>query len=997
MPEPTEHRGQESSFARAKTEELRVANPLGIRLLGPFQVLRGARPAKVSGGRRDALLAVLALARGRVVGVEELVRAVWGEELPAAPRNAVQHHIARLRVALGQESIVASADGYALPDASVDAVAFEDLLAEARDALREGDARAAADAIARGLALWRGAPLQGIGDTAWFSAEARRLESLRVDALEERFEAALALGEHREITSALRAALETNQFRERLWGQLMLALYRCGRQADALDTFQEARRVLAEQLGLEPGPELRRLQQAILAHDPAIAPIHLTAPRRGNLPSPTTSFVDREAELAELVALLREHRLVTLVGPPGVGKSRLALEAVRALEPELRDGGWLVEIARAGDAAGVVRVLAAAVDARGRDPLGRVIARLRDADATLIFDACEHALAEAARVASAVVAECPGVRVLATSREVLHVGGEVRVRSEPLPLPPPGSTDGANSPALRLFAARARAARPGFELTDETVPLAAEIARRVDGLPLALELAAARVNVLGLAELCSIVLRRLPPLDGRPSSDPIGTAQGLVQWSYDILHTDEKALLHQLAVHRGGASLSSLLAVAAKNGLDEATVTHLLGALVDKSIVLVSFPEEEARYDLLDTVRDYALDRLALSGGRDAARKAHAEYFATLAEAARPGVCGPDWLAWIRRLELDHDNLWAALAYARDAPDPGIAIRLGASLGWYFSLAERISEGRNFLELALAAASDDGPVAPRMELLTFLCFLATEELDLASAIQLGERALALAAIAPAPVETAVVRAFLSLAVAQSGDRERAATLAEEARQAAESTGDRWVAIVASVVGAMGALGTGDVPVVSDLAGRAIRHSQAIDYLPGLLPATLLQAWVAERRDDHHAATEAYGRVLELANRARFADHVAFALMRLGSNALASGDLLHAEQLERRALAAAEAARAPWIGAHARVQLGRALAATGDTDTAERLHRNALEWSVRPRPHLARESLFVVIADSPAAAALLGLAELADARDDAAAAADFRSRAKLAVA
>ena len=310
--------------------------PLEIRLLGPFEVLAGGRPANVSGSKRQGLLALLALRRGRVVGVDSLIDALWEDDLPAAPRNAVQHHVARLRAALGQETIVASPDGYALTDATVDALRFEELLAEARGALRAGDASAAAESVALALELWRGPALHGLTDTAWFSAEARRLESLRVDALEEQFEAALALGDHREIVAALRAALEENPFRERLWGQLMLALYRCGRQPDALEAYGEARRVLSEQMALEPGPELRRLQEAILTHDPAIAPAPVAPRRRGNLPAPSTSFVGREQELAQVVELLREHRLVTLTGPPGVGKSRLALEVARALEGESR-------------------------------------------------------------------------------------------------------------------------------------------------------------------------------------------------------------------------------------------------------------------------------------------------------------------------------------------------------------------------------------------------------------------------------------------------------------------------------------------------------------------------------------------------------------------------------------------------------------------------------------------------------------------------------------
>ena len=353
-----------------------MSDPLEIRLLGPSEVLVRGRPVGASGSKRQALLAVLALRGGRVVGVDALIDILWGRELPSSPRNAIHHHVARLRSALGQECIVGAADGYALQGATVDALRFEDLLAEARAELREGGARSAADAIARGLALWRGPALQGLTDTEWLSSEARRLEALRIDALEEQFEAALALGQQGELVSALRAALEEEPFRERLWGQLMLALYRSGRQADALETFQEARRVLADGLALEPGPALRRLQEGIFVQDPSIAPVPVAPARRGNLPAPPSSFVDREQERARLAELLHEHRLVTLVGLPGVGKSRLALEAARALESELEGGVWLVELERAGSPIDVPRLVAEAVDARGPEPLARVVARL---------------------------------------------------------------------------------------------------------------------------------------------------------------------------------------------------------------------------------------------------------------------------------------------------------------------------------------------------------------------------------------------------------------------------------------------------------------------------------------------------------------------------------------------------------------------------------------------------------------------------------------------
>ena len=539
---------------------------------------------------------------------------------------------------------------------------------------------------------------------------------------------------------------------------------------------------------------------------------------------------------------------------------------------------------------------------------------------------------------------------------------------------------------MELFTARARAARPGFELTDEDAWLAAEISRLVDGLPLAIELAAARVNVLGLAELLALVRRRLELLHDRPTSDASRAALGtLVEWSYDLLHADEKTLLHHVAVHRGGAPLPALVAAGAEHGLDEMTVIQLLGTLVDKSVITVSFPSPEARYDLLDTVRDYALERLAEGGGLAAARKAHAEYFATLADTAHGALRGPEWRAWVGRLELEHDNLWAALTYAHEASDAGIAGRLGG-LAWYFALAERVSEGRRFVELALASASEAAPAALRLELLAFLCYFATEELDLDAAIEVGERALA--AAEPRPPEAALVEAALSRALAASGDVERAAVLAERFARSpparAETTG---ASPRPASYGPRLPLSQETWPTVAAMAADTHRHAEAIGFDAFQVPAQLLEAWVAGRRSDESAAAEAYQRAFALAGRAGFADHAAFALAGLGWTAFASGDLPKAEELERRALAAAEAAQSPWTAAHARVRLARVLAAAGDPDTAEALYREVLEWSDKPRPHGARETLFLALAEDPAGAARAGLDDLGQPRETAAVLAD----------
>lgn len=954
-------------------------HPWEVRLLGPFEVLARGEPVTIGGGRRRALLAMLALRGGRVVAVDALVDALWADDLPADPRNAVQHHVARLRAALGPEAIAATPDGYALTDATVDAVRFEGLVREGRDALRVGDTHAAAEAIAAGLQLWRGPALQGVSATAWFEAEALRLESLRVDALEERFEAALALGEHRDVVAGLRATLEEHPFRERLWGQLMLALYRSGRQPEALETFGEARRVLSDELGLEPGPELRRLQDAILAHDPAIAPVRAVRRRRGTIPLSPTSFVGRMEELGRVLALLREHRLVTLSGPPGVGKSRLALEAVRSVQDRLGDGVWFVDLTRAAGEDDVVHLVAHAVDARGSDPLAGVVDRLRDADALLWLDGCGRVVTAAARVVAAVLAGCPDVIVLATSREVLHLPGEVRVTVEPLGLPDPSADDrAAASPAVQLFLERARAARPGFELTAATAPAVAEIVRRVDGLPLALELAAARAHALGPAEILSLVEHRLELLGGPSTSQAHRAAlETLVEWSYDLLRTDERTVLHHVAVHRGGASSSSLVAVAASEGLDEATVAYLLGVLVDRSVLSVAFAAEGPRYDVLETVREYALGRLAAEGRLGPTRRIHAEHLAALADAARTGLRGADWRAWVRRLEPEDGNLWAALAYARESGSDRIAARL-AGAAWSFVLAGRVAEGRRFVQAVLDAGSGSLPTAERLELEALLCYLATEELDVGAAVEIGERALAAGAPgtgAGAPPEVGLVEAALGLAVAQAGDVARGAALTARGRGRLDPEGHPWALIAADLLRAQVAVTAADVGTVAAMAAEALRYSGTTGFDVFAVPAVLLEAWVADQRGDDAAATASYGRALDLSGRTGLDDHASFALAGLASRAAAAGDTARAEELVRRALATAEAAGAGWAAAHARVLLGRLRAAAGDDGAAARLYGDVLAWSRAPRAHGPRESLFVVLSEDPAAAAAAGLAAL----------------------
>jgi tetratricopeptide (TPR) repeat protein len=395
---------------------------------------------------------------------------------------------------------------------------------------------------------------------------------------------------------------------------------------------------------------------------------------------------------------------------------------------------------------------------------------------------------------------------------------------------------------------------------------------------------------------------------------------------------------------------------------------------VDKSIVSVSFTGGAARYDLLDTVREYVLDRLAESGGLTLARNAHAQHFATLADGARTGLRGPEWLEWMQRLELDHDNLWASLTYAHSAHDALIAARLGAGLGWYFGTAERVSEGRAFIETALEVA-EEAPVALRIELLAYLCFFATEEDDLDAAVTAGERGLALAATAEAPWETAIVKLALGFACDRAGPHERAVVLADEARRTFDELGDRWGAGSSAVTGALGALAGGDITRATALISEAVRLND--DYDVFAIPAALLEAWLAERLGDTEVAAAAYRRALERSERVGFTEHASFALTGLGEIAFAKGDLGEAEAQYRRALALADAASASWLVAHARAKLAHVVEASGDSEAAATLYHDVIARFEEPRRHDAREALFLTLAGSPVTAAELGLAKLGE--------------------
>ncbi|MEW2622012.1 BTAD domain-containing putative transcriptional regulator [Streptomyces sp. NPDC048106] len=710
-------------------------DPVRYRLLGPTQALRPDGTAvQVGGARLRALLSVLALRAGRPVPVGVLVDEVWGDEPPADAAGALQALVGRLRRALGADAVASTDGGYRLAATAddVDLTRFDRLTGDGLAALAEGDPAKAAGLLDDALALWHGQALADLPDR---TAEAARWETRRLDAQRARHTAALALGHAEGALPELIALCDAHPLDEPLQALRLRALRDLGRPAQALAAYEEVRRLLADRLGSAPGPELRALHAELLGtggapagrsahgdggargsrdthadrdtHAGRVAPggrgTHAArsgAPDRagqGNLPARLTSFVGREADLAALGADLATARLVTLLGPGGAGKTRLSQEAAEAVRDSVRDGVWLAELAPVDDPDAVPQAVLTAIGARetvlhgagaegmravvdGHDPLDRLVEHCARRRMLIVLDNCEHVIEAAARLAERLLARCPELTVLATSREPLGVPGELLRPVEPLPEPV----------ALRLFAERGAAARPGFRVEDDP-EACAEICRRLDGLPLAIELAAARLRMLTPRQIADRLDDRFRLLNSgsRTVLPRQQTLRAVVDWSWDLLDADEREVLARLSVFAGGCDLAAAEAVCGPVALDA------LGSLVDKSLV-VAAPSADGtmRYRLLETVAEYAAERLVETGRRAEAERAHLTYYRELARATDPLLRGPGQRAAIARFQAEYENLRTALRHAVAARDEQEGLCLVLSLVWFWQMRDQRMEAR---------------------------------------------------------------------------------------------------------------------------------------------------------------------------------------------------------------------------------------------------------------------------------------------------------------
>jgi predicted ATPase/DNA-binding SARP family transcriptional activator len=628
----------------------------------------------VAGARLRGLIARLALAGGQPVSTGALSEALWDYAPPADVANALQTLVSRARRALGGAAAVEqSGAGYRLavtPD-DVDALRFERLVAE-------GD-------VAEALALWRGPALADAGDFA--GPFARRLEELRLDATVTFLARELDAGRAAGRVSELEALVAEHPLQEKLAGLLMRALAAAGRQADALAAYEALRGRLADELGIDPGPEVRTVHLEVLRGEIAAAPA-AAGRARTNLRAQLTSFVGRTDEVARVEKALQTCRLITLVGPGGAGKTRLAAEVAavvrdNALDDAAADGIWFAELASVTDAADVPQAVLGAIGLResrllpdgtqrmtSRDARTRLLDGLADARALLVLDNCEHLIDACAHLADALLAHSPQLRIVATSREPLGITGESLFVVPPL----------GEDPAVRLFTDRAAAVSPEFTLDGETRPLVIDIVRRLDGLPLAIELAAARLRTLPLAEISRRLTDRFRLLTGgsRTALPRHRTLRAVVEWSWDLLSPAERLLAERFSVFPAGAAPAAVAAVCAGEEFVAGEADELLSSLVDKS--LLQPLGDGTRLRMLETIREYGAEKLAGRGEVGELRRRHAAHYSALMREAAPVLLTRDQLNWLTPLRADRDNILAALHYWCDTGDAGNALSLAISL-----------------------------------------------------------------------------------------------------------------------------------------------------------------------------------------------------------------------------------------------------------------------------------------------------------------------------
>jgi predicted ATPase/DNA-binding SARP family transcriptional activator len=741
-----------------------------FQILGPLEVLDNGRLLDLGGPKQRALLAALLLEPNRVVSEGRLIEALWEDDPPQTARKALQVRISQLRKALGKERLETKFPGYLLcvEEGESDLERFQRLQEQGKQS--------------EALSLWRGPPLADFANLRFAQSEIARLEELRLACTEECIDEDLAEGRHAQLVGELEALVAEHPLRERLRSQLMLSLYRCGRQAEALDVYRQARRLLVEDLGIEPSSELQELHRAILNHDASLMVAREQEPElrsRPSVPVSANRLIGRRSELRAVSdLLLGEARLVTVTGAGGSGKTRLALEVATRLEAEFGQRVYFIPLAPVLQAQLLPTTILAALgvsESASDPPLETLKRSLRSRSLLLVLDNFEHLL-QAAPLLAELLAGCPRLKLLVTSRAVLHLSGEHEYPLEPLPL----------KQAIALFTERSCAVRPDFSGQE---PVLAAICTRLDCLPLALELAAARSRLLAPHELLGRLEDKLELLIGGPRdlAPRQQTLRATIEWSHDLLDSQEQRLFARLAIFPGGATLDAAQSVCDAD-------LNTLQSLVEQSLLR----RRGERFSMLDTIREYAHAKLHDSGETKQIGRRHAGYFLSLAEAASAGPdwSGPEGVNWDVRLTAEHDNLRAALSFARDVGDKTLLLRLAGALGsrfwWHLGL---LREGRWWLEQALAANAASAEA--RALALAAITAIAHEQNDVAAMLKWGEAEVGLARSRDDPNGLQHGLVALAQAAASQGELDQATRLFSEGLEYARR-GSYPIAIAAGV-------------------------------------------------------------------------------------------------------------------------------------------------------------------------------------------------------
>ncbi|MFG2500466.1 BTAD domain-containing putative transcriptional regulator [Streptomyces sp. NPDC048441] len=908
-------------------------------VLGPLMVWDSeGEPVRVPEAKVRALLAALLVHEGRPVSADRLIDDLWGDAPPGNPANALQAKVSQLRRAVGRDRVVRQLPGYRLradeAGDEVDADRFRALVAEARTA---GDPGARAALLTEALELWRGPAYADFADEEFVRSAAHRLAEQRLGVLEEQAEARLASGDHTLLLGELTDRVARHPLRERLRAVQMRALYLAGRQSEALASYAELRERLADELGLDPGPELAALHEAILRQDPGLSPARPSpdaasarGPRPSGMPAPLTALVGRDRSLDDVRQLLDMARLVTLTGPGGVGKTRLAVAAARRCTD---DEAGLVELAGLhGDVADLAAVVSVALGIRDDVPSGesgtprlpaeRLAAALRDRQLLLVLDNCEHVVEPVAELASLLLSSAPGLRVLATSQEPLGIAGEAVYAVEPLQLPA----------AVQLFTDRATAAAPGFSLDSASpgvLEAVTEICLRLDGIPLALELAAARVRALGVQELALRLSDRFRVLTSGQRGAPARqqTLRAMIDWSWELLTAPERVVLRRLAVQCDGCTLDAAESVCAGGGVVREEVLDLLARLVDRSLVLMADgPTGTApRYRLLESVAAYATERLREAAELDDVRGRHLLHYLELAEQAEPQLRGDAQRAWLGRLDAEAANLRAALdeAMRRAATDEwDAAARLATALSWWWLLRGRLNEARTALSATIAVV----PTAAGPRVLHDVFALLTGGPTAPG----GPRTAAVAD----PLLRGRATWLHAYALFHSGDPATGEKMNSRALELFVGIGDPWGTAAALGLGAMHALVRGEFATVERDGPRSAALFRELGDRWGELQTATPLATLAEIKGDHEEALRLQQEGLRIAEELGLATEVSARLSGLGRLALLAQDWDRARELHERARMLA--AEQGYLYGEVHSLMGLALGArrSGDLDGAE---------------------------------------------------------------